>query len=103
MVKILRQTDEAVEQIASVLSEFENSHENAECIVYRYNPAAIRIRIIDETFEGKSKGERHDYAMDYLRSLSEDVLSQISILLCLQPGESSLLDLEFQDPTPSRL
>jgi hypothetical protein len=103
MVKILRQSDAAVEQIAAALGEFEKSHERAECMVYRYNPASIRIRIVDSIFSGRCKSERHDYAMRYLRGLPDDVLSEISILLCLEPGERSLLDLEFHDPTRSQL
>jgi hypothetical protein len=103
MVTVLQQTDDAVDQVAAALSEFERSHEYAECTVYRYNPASIRVRIVDAVFHGRSKGERHDYAMRFLRKLSEDVLAQISILLCLEPGEASLLDLEFHDPTRSRL
>ncbi|MFO7901326.1 MAG: hypothetical protein R6U98_01590 [Pirellulaceae bacterium] len=103
MVKILRQSDAAVEQIAAALAEFEKTHEYAECMVYRYNPASIRIRIVDSIFSGRSKSERHDYAMQYLRGLPDDVLSEISILLCLEPGERSLLDLEFYDSTRSQL
>ena len=101
MVTVLQKTDDAVSQTARVLSEFVKSHENAECVVYRYNPASIRVRIVDPVFHGRSKGERHDYAMQFLRKLPEDVLAQISILLCLEPGETSLLDLEFQDPMRS--
>jgi stress-induced morphogen len=103
MVKILQQTDDVVDQIAAALAEFEKSHESSECAVYRYNPASIRVKIVDAVFQGRSKGERHDYAMRFLRHLPEDVLAQISILLCLAPGDSSLLDLEFHDPTRSRL
>ena len=103
MVTILRQTDSAVQQIAAALEEFERTHSDAECIVYRYNPASIRIRIVGRIFAGRSRSERHDYAMRYLRELPDDVLSEISILLCLGPGERSLLDLEFHDPTRSQL
>ncbi len=103
MVKILQQTDDAVDQVAAALSEFEKSHEYAECTVYRYNPASIRVRVVDAIFSGLSKGERHDYAMRFLRELPEDALAQMSILLCLEPGESSLLDSEFHDPTRSQL
>jgi len=103
MVKILQKTDYAVDQVAAVLREFEKSHEGSECVVYRYNPASIRVKIVDSVFHGRSKGERHDYAMRFLCHLPEDVLTQISILLCLEPGESSLLDSEFHDPTRSRL
>lgn len=101
MLKILRQPDEAVNQVAAALEKFEKSHASAECIVYRYNPAAIRIRIVDAVFQGQSKGARHDYAMQFLRQLPDDVLSQMSILLCLAPGESSMLDLDFENPDRS--
>ena len=103
MVKILQQTDDAVDQVAAALAEFEKSYGRSECVVYRYNPASIRVKIVDAVFHGRSKGERHDYAMRFLRRLPEDVLAEISILLCLEPGESSLLDLEFHDPTRSKL
>ena len=98
MVKILQETDDAVSQVAEVLSEFGKSHKHAESIVYRYNPASIRVRIVDPIFHGRSKGERHDYALGFLRSCPNDALAQVLILLCLEPGETSLLDPEFQDP-----
>jgi hypothetical protein len=103
MVKILHDPDEAVEQVATALEEYEQANAGAECLVYRYNPASIRVKIVDGTFHGRSKGERHDYARGFLSRVPEDVLSQISVLLCLEPGESSLLDLEFHDPTRSYL
>ena len=71
------------------------------CLVYRYNPASIRVKIVDDTFHGRSKGKRHDYARGFLNRLPADVLSQISVLLCLEPSESALLDLEFHDPRRS--
>ncbi len=102
MVEILKQSDSDVEQVAAVLSDFEKSHQDADCRVYRYNPAAIRIRIVADVFHGQTKGERHDYALQFLKELPEDVLAQISILLCLAPGESGLLDSEFLDPSQSQ-
>ena len=103
MAEIIGPADEAVEQIRAVLEAYERSHEGSECFVRRYNPASIRIKIIDSTFHGLSKGERHDYARSFLSALPEDVLAQISVLLCLEPGETSLLDLEFRDPSRSSL
>ena len=102
MAKILQETDDAVEQVAAALSKFEDSHEDADCVVYRYNPASIRVKIVSPVFHDHSKSERHDYAMGFLRSLPEDVLAQISILLCLEPGESSVLDREFYDSARSQ-
>ncbi len=103
MVRVLGKPDENVEQAAGALREYEEANAGSECSVYRYNPASIRIKIIDTAFQDRSKGERHDYAMRWLNHLADDVISQISVLLCLAPGESSLLDLEFQDPTHSIL
>jgi stress-induced morphogen len=101
MVTIQRELDEAVDQVAAALGEYEAANPGSECLVYRYNPASIRVRIVDSAFHGRSKGERHDYAWDFLQRLPEDVLSQISILLCLEPGESSFLDSEFHAPVRS--
>jgi len=103
MVTILQEHDHAVEHIAAALEVYEHTHEAAACFVYRYNPAAIRVKIIDPTFHGRSKGERHDYAWGFLRGLPEDILAQISVLLCLEPGESVPLDVEFHEPTRSYL
>ncbi|MEM7783473.1 MAG: hypothetical protein AAF939_07400 [Planctomycetota bacterium] len=103
MVKILGETDSHVELIANSLREFEKSHEYANCIVYRYNPASIRVKIVDVIFTGRDRSVRHDYAMGYLRELPDDTLSQISLLICLEPGETSLIDLEFKDPSKSML
>jgi hypothetical protein len=103
MTKKNQKTDYAVDQLAAALANYEESHPGSECFVRRYNPASIRVKIVDPVFHGWNKGKRHDYAVRYLRCLPEDVLSQISILLCLEPGETSLLDMEFQDPSRSRL
>lgn len=103
MAKILHEADEAVEQISAALEAYEQVHPGSECFVYRYNPASIRIKIVDSTFRGQSKGERHDYALRFLSRLPEDVLAQISVLLCLEPGERPLLDLEFHEPSRSYL
>ena len=101
MVTILQEPDHAVAHIAAALEVYEHTHEEAACFVYRYNPAAIRVKIIDPTFHGRSKGERHDYVWGFLRSVPEDILAQISVLLCLEPGESVPLDLEFHEPIRS--
>ena len=103
MVTILHEPDPAVEHIAAALAVYEQTHEAAVCFVYRYNPAAIRVKIIDPTFHGRSKGERHDYAWGFLQGVPEDILAQISVLLCLEPGESAPLDVEFHEPIRSYL
>lgn len=103
MAKILHETDAAVVQVATALEEYKQANPGAEGLVYRYNPASIRVKIVDARFHGLSKGERHDYAWQLLSHLPEDILAQISVLLCLAPGESALLDTEFDDPSRSYL
>jgi stress-induced morphogen len=103
MEKIERDADEAVEQIAISSEKYEQVHRGAEGFAYRYNPAAIRVKIVDTRFHGLSKGERHDLAWQFLSCVSEDVLAQVSVLLCLAPGESALLHAEFDDPSRSYL
>ncbi|NOT57693.1 MAG: hypothetical protein HOP18_24070 [Deltaproteobacteria bacterium] len=98
MVMMRQESDQAVKDIAAALAVYEQTHPAAACFVYRYNPAAIRVKIVDHTFHGQSKGERHDYAWGFLRRVTEDSLAQISILLCLEPGEQATLDVEFQEP-----
>jgi stress-induced morphogen len=97
MVKILRLSDQAVEQVGAALEEYEDQNPGSESLVYRYNPASIRVKIVDPAFHGHSKGERHDHVWQFLQRLPEDVLSQISVLLCLDRGEPSFLDAEFHD------
>ena len=37
------------------------------------------------------------------QGVPEDILAQISVLLCLEPGENAPLDVEFHEPTRSYL
>lgn len=73
--------------------------------VYRYNPASIRIRVIDDRFKGMNRVERERWVRPLIRALPEDVQSDITILLLLAPEEtsSSLMNIEFENPSPSML
>src|SRR5260370_32433551 len=76
---------------------------------YRYNSASIRVRVIDPRFEGKSDEERDAMVEPLLERLPEPTQSDIMNLLTVAPSElrnlskKSLLILEFEDPSPSRL
>jgi stress-induced morphogen len=98
--------DQVVEKVRSILDEYERTHQGAKASVYRHNSASIRIRIIDEQFEGWSKGKRHDFAWKFIGDrLTEDEIQEISMLLLLTESETakSFLNLEFDDPVPSQL
>jgi stress-induced morphogen len=72
---------------------------------YRYNPASIRVRVVDESFRGKSRPEREAMVLPLLQKLGEEVRADITVLLLLSPEEvnQSMMNLEFEEPTPSRL
>lgn len=107
MAKIMKSGEDAeVGAIAAALEEYEQTHGGAEAAVYRQNPGAIRVRIIDDRFAGMPRSRRHDDVWEFLeKRLGEDAVSEISSLLLLPRGElrSSLANPEFEDPTPSTL
>ena len=76
---------------------------------YRFNSASIRVRVIDERFEGKSIDEREEMVMPILDELPKKTRDDILLLLTLAPSEQkefnaqSLMNLEFEQPLPSRL
>jgi hypothetical protein len=72
---------------------------------YRYNSASIRVRVVDEAFRGKSRPERDKILRPIIQQLPEETFSDIMILLLLAPEEvdEDLMNLEFENPSPSRL
>jgi hypothetical protein len=80
-------------------------HPQAQIDGYRYNPWSIRVRIIDPDVKGTNITARDREAWAILEPLPDDVIGQISLLMLLAPEETktSMKNLEFEDPTPSRL
>lgn len=76
-----------------------------ETKVYQYNSFSIRVRIIDEQFQGKDNVEREELVLPLLRVLPEEIQSDITILLLLttEETERSMMNVEFNYPTPSIL
>jgi stress-induced morphogen len=76
---------------------------------YRYNSASIRIRVVDDRFKGKSHEKRDAMVERLLKTLPEHLQADIVNLLTLYPGEvegsltARLANVEFEDPSPSRL
>src|SRR5690606_13021916 len=102
-IKIKEKSDDCLEDVAASLRRFEEDHPGADIVLYRYNPASIRVRIISTKFQGMNLDDRHEYALKYLDSLDEETFNDISVLLCLVPGEHSMMDLEFENPSTSML
>ncbi len=38
-----------------------------------------------------------------MSELPDEARLDISLMLCLAPGETSMMDVEFEDPSPSQL
>jgi hypothetical protein len=98
--------DLAVEEIRETLEqEYLPQHPGARIDVYRYNFASIRVRVIDSAFAGHRMTARDHLVWPCLDKLPDDVVGQINLLLLLTPEEAntSLMNVEFEDPTPSRL
>src|SRR5262245_46999249 len=102
-----KRKDDAPAQILEVIRQYYiPNRPSAKADAYRYNSASIRVRVIDPGFARTDMTERDEEIWDVLQAhLSDDVLSQISLLLLLTPGEtkSSLMNQEFENPAPSRL
>jgi len=76
---------------------------------YRYNSASIRIRVIDPKFEGLPPEKRDAMVEPYLDRLPANTQADIVSLFTFAPSEleqtsrQSLLNREFDDPSPSVL
>jgi hypothetical protein len=80
--------------------------------VYRYNPASIRVRVIDRRFEGRSREKRDAMVEKHLNKLPEETRQDILTLFTFAPSELTqtpktfrefMLNTEFEDPSPSML
>jgi hypothetical protein len=70
-------------------------------VVYRYNPVAIRTRIISPRFIGKSLAEREEMVLTALDSVPDEVSEDITMMIMLTPREAKRPDYvfrEFDDP-----
>lgn len=98
-------TDEIINEFVEVLKAYEVDHPLAQIDIYRQNPVSIRVRIVDSSFKGLEKSDRHARVWKYLEKLSDDVQDDLSMLVLLTPAEvsRSFANMEFEDPVPSLL
>jgi stress-induced morphogen len=98
--------DQLVQKIKSVLDQYEHHYEGSTASVYRQNSASVRIRIVDQRFDGLSIGQRHDAVWKFIADrLGQEELQEISVLLMLTPQEKLVSDMssDFDHPIPSML
>jgi hypothetical protein len=72
---------------------------------YRYSPASIRVRIVDERFKDMNRSERWKMVMPVIRTLPEEIRQELTVLLLLAPDEldDSPMNREYAHPSPSLL
>lgn len=79
---------------------------------YRYNSASIRVRVIDQRFEGMPIEKRDAMVEPHLERLPERTQADIMNLFTFAPSELQqspkcvrefLKNTEFEDPSPSML
>ena len=99
------QVNAQVQHIKDTLAGYQDAHPNADIEVKLQNSVSIRVRIIDPDYEGMDRVDREPPVWKLLKTLPEDIFTNITMLLLLTPkeAESSLANLEFNDPIPSRL
>lgn len=97
--------DAEIQQVLGKLERYRDAHPNAVIDAKRKNSVSIRVRIIDPAFEGMDRVDREPEVWNLLKTLQDDVRSNITMLLLLAPSETetSMANLEFNDPIPSRI
>jgi hypothetical protein len=100
----VKREDRFVNQIQGALEPYREKHPRAIVDAYRYNPACVRIRVIDPDFKGMDRVDRDTLIRTFLETLPDDVQGEISMLVLVTPGErkTSLANQEFEHPVPSR-
>ncbi len=95
--------DETTAQIFSALKKaFPELPDEPEKVVYRYNPVAVRVRVISPKFRGKSTAEREEIVNEAFQSLPDEITGDITMQFMLTPAEAkkpTLIYHEFDDPT----
>ncbi len=104
-VNIRGDSDATIDEIKTSLADYEKDHQNAEIEIYRQNCVSVRIRIIDTDFRGLSRSDRHQKVWKYLGPVSDETISDVTLLLLLTPEErqSSFANFEFENPVPSAI
>lgn len=101
MIRRKSVNDRSVRQLLEVLRrEYVATFPRAQIDAYRYNPAAIWVRIIDPSFAGEDPADRDAKVRPFLwKFLPEAIHADINLLLLLTPKETkqSLMNREFED------
>lgn len=94
------ESDEITDAFATILDLYRAKHPRAKIECYRSDPASIRVRIIDPSFEGVDRVTRHEDVWRWLDKLPEPTQSHLSWLILVTPEEAktSFASHEFDKP-----
>jgi stress-induced morphogen len=94
-----------LKKIVKVLERYTAKHPSAEVEAYRQNSASVRVRVVDPAFQGMSRTQREEDFWFLFEDLPDELAAELSVVLLLTPDEAkkSLANIEFDDPTPSKL
>ena len=98
--------DTRLDKMKRALDEYEAEHAGSTASLYRHDLYSIRVRIIDPSFAALNRWERHQLIWKYIaEKVGEDPMHDLSILLLFAPHEveDSIMNKEFDDPTPTDL
>jgi|GEM_PF-2022269 len=96
-----RQDAGTAKVFAALRVAFPDLPEDPAKVVYRYNPVAIRVRVVSPRFVGKSLAEREEMVLAALDEVPESVADDITMILMLTPREAKRPDVmsnEFDEP-----
>ncbi len=98
-------SDGVIDSISAALKAYEADHPQAQIDVYRQNSVSVRVRIVDPDFQGQSRPHRSDKVWEYLDTVPDEPVADISTVLLLTPDETatSFAYMEFDHPAPSDL
>lgn len=79
----------------------DNGFPTAECYRPKRYSSLLRVRIVDDRFQGLSRVEREDLVEPLIQRLPEELQSAINMLVLVPESEryKSLTSLEFEDPS----
>lgn len=97
--------DDVLQAVSDALVAYEREHPHAVIELYRRNSVSIHIRVIDPDFADLDRLGRHHRVWACFEPLSEEIQSEITILLLLTPDETrkSYANVEFENPVSSSL
>ena len=106
-IKIEKRQDASTRKVfTAVKRAFPDVPDEIGEVVYRYNPVAVRIRVVSNSLMGLDDTQRDDAVMGALKELPKEVRDNITMILAYTPDELEEWDYmmkEFDDPSRSRL